>query len=279
MRKKNCGYGVNAPHDSFLMPSLLQSGAAEGFLHHQRGQRPAMRARARLGAALAQRDHHDHFEIRRHAETGGGLGEIETDHGAGVVTHVHGRQHQHGGMDRSGAQQFVMLQVGAALIETPDHRQQLVSHGGGDVAINFRGVVMGIALADDVNDRRAVGDLRLVPCQLAQLLFAGGVAHHDKAGALQVEGGRAQIDQAEEPLQFDVGDFVVGIEGLAGKAFADGFGEFHGLPFRGRKTALCRADFGKSNGRGAVSGQGIRRLTAAGCEYIITSCRRHSPPA
>ena len=155
-------------------------------------------------------------------------GGIESDHGAGIVTHVVGGEHKgHAGKGR-GTHAFVADQLILILVEGFDHGAENVLHGLGGVGpVGCRvGEVCGAVGAHD-EEHAGVLDMSLIPGGRADFLLTLLVADDDEAVVLHVEGRGRQFGEADQLGEVGLRHLVVGIKVFDGAAALDCVGSGH----------------------------------------------------
>lgn len=184
---------------------------------------------------------------------GNGMG-IESDHGAGVVAHVVGGEHEGHASEGGRAHAFVADQLIFILVEGLDHGSEDILHrlrGVGPIGGRI-GEVGGLV---GTQDEKHTGffDMRLVPGRGANLLLAFLVADDDEAVVLHVEGRGCEFGEANQLGQIGLGHRMIGIKVFDGAAALDGFGSVHLSEFEWWGTKRrCR--------RGSNRGERLRKL-------------------
>lgn len=154
---------------------------------------------------------------------GDGFG-VESDHGAGVVTHVVGGEHERHAGEARGADGFVADELILSFVEWLNHGTEDVLHGlrcVGPVGGWIGEVRRNVGTHDE--ERTGLFDVRLVPSGGADLFLTLFVANHHQSIILHVEGRRGQLGQTDELGEVCLGHHVVGVEVFDGATALDGF--------------------------------------------------------
>ena len=153
---------------------------------------------------------------------------VESDHGAGVVAHGFGGEHDGLCGNANGAHRFVALELGVVAIEGLDHGDDDFADGVGGVGPVTFGVVVGVEVGAQDKGEGGVGDLCLIECGGAESFFFGGVGDRDEAPVLHIKGGGGTKGRLEELADLGLAEGVVGVVVFNGAAFADCSKGFHG---------------------------------------------------
>ena len=138
---------------------------------------------------FANGDHEaDEVALRELDDFGDFVG-VESNHGAGVVTHGFGGKHDGLCGNTDGAHRFVALKLGVVAIEGLNHGDDHFADGAGGIGPVALGVVVGVEVGAKDEGKGCVTDLCLIEGGGAQGFFFSGVGDRDEAPVLHIKGG------------------------------------------------------------------------------------------